>query len=135
MLLDRLMARLQLSDFQLRDLLLCFCRYKAALQSEQARSRSLAVALHAKQRLQGQQHCSPLSPQPQQAQHADGLLKSAMKMQHQQHQQVSSGHVSTGFIKSRPMTACSVLQTKLGAPPSILQRPASARARLAIKLK
>lgn len=111
------------------------CRYRAALQSEQTRSRSLAVALQAKQRLQGhprqlgQQLCSSPLSQLQQEQYSSNPLKSALKTQQQQWQTMSSPATADAF-NARPMTAFSVLQSKLGVKPSILQRPSSAHTRL-----
>ena len=103
------------------------------MQSEQGRSRSLAVALHAKQRLQGQQQCSPHLEQHQQGQPAKRPLTSALTLQQRQ-QRPMSGHATGDTMKARPMTVCSVLQAKLGSPPSILQRPSSAHTRSEFKL-
>lgn len=93
------------------------CRYKAAMQEAQVKSRSLAVAMQSLRRKHDQQWQWP----PQHA--SQTLLKSALK------QQSPDSPSRQAVVRLQPMTASSILQTKLGAPASILPRPGSALSR------
>ena len=99
------------------------CRYKAAIQEAQIKSRSVAVAMQSLQQKQAQgQHAGREDCQPQRMQPGDTLLRSALK-------QSSCSPSREAVDRLRPMTASSILQAKLGVPVSILARPGSALSR------
>ena len=94
------------------------------MQEAQVKSRSLAVAMQSLQRQQSQWPPSARSDsRSQPMQQSVAVLKSSMRKQ-----SVSSPGMEV-VDRLRPMTAGSVLQAKLGAPASILTRPASALSR------
>ena len=100
------------------------CRYKAAMQEAQARSRSLTVAMQSVQRKSPTwQLITPNVCQQQQVQQSSSVFKSALRRP----TSISPGRAAVD--KLRPMTASSIMQTISSPAGSAAARPASASGR------